>query len=79
MQLAERSRYIMMNAPKKSLKEITSIISALSSPTVLPLEDDNMIAIHSVIPIQEFWDVMEQLKKAGATGIVILPIENMIM
>ena len=69
----------MMNAPKKSLKEITSIISALSSPTVLPLEDDNMIAIHSVIPIQEFWDVMEQLKKAGATGIVILPIENMIM
>jgi ATP phosphoribosyltransferase len=78
-QLAERSRYIMMNAPKKSLKEITSVISALSSPTVLPLEDENMIAIHSVIPIQEFWDVMEQLKKAGATGIVILPIENMIM
>jgi ATP phosphoribosyltransferase len=78
-QLAERSRYIMMNAPKSSLKEITSIISALSSPTVLPLEDEHMIAIHSVIPIQEFWEVMEKLKGAGATGIVILPIENMIM
>jgi len=78
-QLAERSRYIMMNAPKSSLKEITSIISALSSPTVLPLEKEDMIAIHSVIPIQEFWVVMEKLKAAGATGIVILPIENMIM
>lgn len=78
-QLASRSRYIMMNAPKSALKEITSIISALSSPTVLPLEDENMIAIHSVIPIQEFWEVMERLKGAGATGIVILPIENMIM
>jgi ATP phosphoribosyltransferase len=78
-QLAERSRYIMMNAPKDSLKEITSIISALSSPTVLPLENEDMIAIHSVIPIQEFWVVMEKLKAAGATGIVILPIENMIM
>jgi ATP phosphoribosyltransferase len=78
-QLAERSRYIMMNAPKSSLNEITSIISALSSPTILPLADENMIAIHSVIPIKEFWDVMERLKAAGATGIVILPIENMIM
>jgi ATP phosphoribosyltransferase len=78
-QLAERSRYIMMNAPKSSLTKITSIISALSSPTVLPLADENMIAIHSVIPIKEFWDVMEKLKAAGATGIVILPIENMIM
>lgn len=78
-QLAQRSRYIMMNAPKRSLKEITSIISALNSPTVLPLEDEEMIAIHSVIPINEFWDIMERLKSAGATGIVILPIENMIM
>lgn len=78
-QLAERSRYIMMNAPKSSLKKITSIISALNSPTILPLADENMIAIHSVIPIKEFWDIMEKLKAAGATGIVILPIENMIM
>lgn len=78
-QLAERSRYIMMNAPKTSLSEITSIISSLSSPTILPLADENMIAIHSVIPIKEFWGIMERLKAAGATGIVILPIENMII
>ena len=78
-QLAQRSRYIMMNAPKESQKEILSIISALKSPTVLPLADENMVAIHSVVPINQFWTITEKLKSAGATGIVILPIENMIM
>lgn len=78
-QLAERSRYIMMNAPKSALDRISGIIPALKSPTVLPLADDDMIAIHSVIPINQFWEVMEELKAAGATGIVILPIENMIL
>lgn len=78
-QLAERSRYIMMNAPKSALQTITRIIPALKSPTVLPLAEDDMIAIHSVIPIHQFWEVMEELKAAGATGIVILPIENMIL
>ncbi len=77
-QKAERSRYIMMNAPEDALEEITSIIPSLNSPTVLPLADKNMIAIHSVIPLDEFWEVMEQLKEAGATGIVVMPIENMI-
>lgn len=78
-QTAERSRYIMMNAPKSSLDEITKIIPSLKSPTILPLAESDMIAIHSVIPIKAFWDVMEKLKGAGATGIVILPIENMII
>lgn len=78
-QLAERSRYILMNAPKSALQKITGIIPALKSPTVLPLADPDMIAIHSVIPIHQFWEVMEELKAAGATGIVILPIENMIL
>jgi ATP phosphoribosyltransferase len=78
-QLAQRSRYIMMNAPKASQDEILRIISALKSPTVLPLADPEMVAIHSVVPINEFWTITEKLKIAGATGIVILPIENMIM
>lgn len=77
-QLAENSRYIMMNAPKSALEEITKIIPSLNSPTVLPLADENMIAIHTVIPIAKFWEVMEELKNAGATGIVMLPIQNMI-
>ncbi len=78
-QQADRSRYIMMNAPTQAVDKICEIIPSLNSPTVLPLADDNMVAIHSVIPIEEFWEVMEQLKEAGATGIVILPIENMIV
>lgn len=77
-QLAESSRYILMNAPKDSLEKITDIIPSLNSPTVLPLANPDMIAIHTVIPITKFWEVMEQLKDAGATGIVMLPIQNMI-
>ncbi len=78
-QQAERSRYIMMNAPKSAVVKIKDIIPSLNSPTVMPLADENMVAIHTVIPIDEFWIVMERLKKEGATGIVILPIESMIL
>lgn len=77
-QQAENSRYIMMNAPKSALASITDIIPSLNSPTVLPLADDSMIAIHTVVPITKFWEVMEELKAAGASGIVMLPIQNMI-
>jgi len=77
-QLAENSRYIMMNAPKDALEKIVDIIPSLNSPTVLPLADTNMIAVHTVIPISKFWEVMEELKEAGAEGIVMLPIQNMI-
>lgn len=78
-QQAERSRYIMMNAPEDAVSKIKDIIPSLKSPTVMPLADNGMVAIHTVIPIDEFWIVMERLKEAGATGIVILPIESMIL
>ena len=78
-QTAEKSKYIMMNAPKDAVDKITKLIPSLKSPTVLPLAENDLVAIHSVIPIKKFWSVMEQLKEAGATGIVILPIENMIL
>ena len=78
-QAADESRYIMMNAPRASLEKISHIIPSLNSPTVLPLANPDMIAIHSVISIREFWVVMEKLKEAGATGIVMLPIQNMIL
>lgn len=76
---AAESRYIMMNAPEKSVPEIKEIIPSLKSPTVMPLADNGMVAIHTVVPITTFWDIMEQLKEAGATGIVMLPIESMIV
>ncbi|MEX0661377.1 MAG: ATP phosphoribosyltransferase [Balneolaceae bacterium] len=78
-QFAAKSRYIMMNAPQESVPEIKKIIPSLKSPTVMPLADNGMVAIHTVIPLATFWDVMEQLKDAGATGIVMLPIESMIV
>lgn len=78
-QKAERSRYIMMNAPEDSLPKIREIIPSLKSPTVMPLAEENMVAIHTVIPLDQFWVVMEQLKSEGASGIVILPIESMIL
>jgi ATP phosphoribosyltransferase len=78
-QLAERSRYIMMNAPRESLETISQLIPSLKSPTILPLADPDMIAIHSVIPTDKFWEVMEELKSAGASGIVMLPVESMIV
>jgi ATP phosphoribosyltransferase len=78
-QLAERSRYIMMNAPRESLEIISGLIPSLKSPTILPLADQDMIAIHSVIPTDKFWEVMEELKAAGASGIVMLPVESMIV
>lgn len=77
-QHAAKSRYIMMNAPEEAVPEIKRIIPSLKSPTVMPLADNGMVAIHTVVPLSTFWDVMEQLKEAGATGIVMLPIESMI-
>lgn len=77
-QKAERSRYIMMNAPEDAIPEIRKIIPSLKSPTIVPLADEGMVAIHTVVPISTFWQVMELLKEAGASGIVMLPIESMI-
>ena len=76
---ARTSKYLMMNAPKESIDKITSIISSLKSPTVLPLADDKMVAIHAVIPSDKFWTMIEDLKAAGASGILLLPIDNMII
>jgi len=76
---AKQTKYIMMNAPKTSLEKITKIIPGLKSPTVLSLAEPGMIAIHSVVPENVFWEVIEKLKKAGASGILVSPIEKMIV
>lgn len=76
---AAESRYIMMNAPEKAVPKIKDMLPSMKSPTVMPLADDGMVAIHTVIPIDTFWEVMEKLKAAGATDIVMLPIESMIV
>jgi ATP phosphoribosyltransferase len=77
--LARRRKYIMMNAPRKALSKIEAILPGLESPTVVPLAEEGMIAIHSVVAEDTFWDDIERLKEAGATGILVLPIEKIIL
>ncbi len=76
---AQKSKYIMMNVPKNSLEKIIEIIPSLKSPTILPLADENLLAVHAVISENKFWEINEELKKAGASGILSLPIENIIL
>jgi ATP phosphoribosyltransferase len=75
---ARNSKYIMI-IPKNALDTIRNIVPALKSPTILPLADENMLALHAVIPSDKFWEINDDLKKAGASGILVIPIENMIL
>jgi ATP phosphoribosyltransferase len=76
---ARGKRYIMLNAPLSAMPTLKKIIPALKSPTVVPLTEPGMVALHSVIAGDVFWDVMEQLKHAGASDIVVVPIETIIV
>jgi ATP phosphoribosyltransferase len=76
---ARNSKYIMMNIPKANLETFLSIIPSLKSPTIMPLADNQLLAIHAVIPSDKFWQIADDLKAAGASGILLLPIENIIL
>jgi len=77
--LAARGRkYLMMNAPADQLAELETLLPALESPTVIPLAHDGMIAIHSVVGADEVWGLLPRLKSAGASGILVLPIEKIV-
>jgi ATP phosphoribosyltransferase len=70
---------MMMNAPLTAVPRLKRIIPSLKSPTVVPLAEEGMVALHSVIAEDVFWDVMERLKKAGASDIIVVPIETIIV
>lgn len=76
---AKYSKYLMMNIPKESLTEVSEILPSIKSPTVMPLADSSLLAVHAVIPKDKFWDITDELKRLGASGILLLPIENMIV
>lgn len=76
---AKNHRYILMNAPNDKLGEIIRVIPGMKSPTILPLAIEGWSSLHSVVPESIFWDVLEQLKAAGAEGILVVPIERMIL
>jgi ATP phosphoribosyltransferase len=76
---AKNSKYLMMNVEKDSLKALLNLIPSLKSPTVLSLADENMLAVHAVIPAEKFWEIVNDIKSAGASGILLLPIENIVL
>ncbi|HAV22734.1 MAG: ATP phosphoribosyltransferase [Ignavibacteria bacterium GWA2_55_11] len=75
---AQGKRYLMMNAPADAVPQLQRIIPSLKSPTVVPLAERGMVAVHSVVAEDVFWDVMERLKQAGASDIIVVPIETII-
>ncbi len=76
---ARRTKYVMMNAPESALAEIRSILPGMKSPTIVPLAEPGMIAVHTAVPEEYFWDVIERLKRAGATDLLVVPVEKMVV
>jgi ATP phosphoribosyltransferase len=76
---AKNNKYILLNAPNNNLQKIISLLPGMKSPTVLPLAQPGWSSVHSVLKENEFWDIIEQLKEAGAEGILVIPIEKMIV
>ena len=76
---AKKSKYILMNVPNAKIDEISSILPVLKSPTSMPLAQEGWSSLHSVIDENDFWEVIDQLKNAGAEGILVCPIEKMVV
>jgi len=76
---ARNTKYMLLNAPNKSVKDICNVLPGMKSPTVLPLRESGWSSIHSVITEDEFWEKIDQLKALGAQGILVVPIEKMIL
>lgn len=76
---AKNNKYILLNAPNDKLSEIIALLPGMKSPTVLPLAEPGWSSVHSVLNENDFWEIIEQLKGAGAQGILVVPIEKMIL
>ncbi|MES2275862.1 MAG: ATP phosphoribosyltransferase [Bacteroidota bacterium] len=76
---AKETKYVVLNAPSDSLTEILKLLPGVKSPSVVPLAEEGWVAVHTVIPERDFWDRISQLKQAGAQGIVVMPIEKIIL
>lgn len=76
---ARKNKYILMNAPNDSIDEIINILPGMKSPTIMPLAEAGWSSIHTVIEEKHFWEIIDELKEAGAEGILVAPIEKMIV
>lgn len=77
--IAEDKKYVRMNAPKARLAEIVEVLPGLKSPTIIPLADEEWCSVHAVLDEKHFWEIVGQLKALGAEGILVTPIEKMIL
>ncbi|MBP1639854.1 MAG: hisG [Bacteroidetes bacterium] len=79
VQAAEGKKYILLNAPNKNIEDIIAVLPGITSPTIMPLAKEGWSSMHSVLPEKRFWEIIGKLKSLGAEGILVLPIEKMIM
>lgn len=79
VQKGKSSKYVLLNAPNESLEKIVSLIPGMRSPTILPLAQKGWSSVHSVLSEDQFWENIEELRAAGAEGILVVPIEKMIL
>ena len=79
VQRAKNTKYVLMNVPDNKIEEVSNILPVLKSPTVLPLAEKGWSSLHSVIDEDAFWSVIDKLKKAGAEGILVIPIDKMVL
>lgn len=77
--IADGKKYVRMNAPKSQIAEIAKVLPGLKSPTIIPLADEDWCSVHSVLDEKQFWEIVGQLKALGAEGILVTPIEKMIL
>lgn len=76
---SKNNKYILLNAPNDQLDQICSILPGMKSPTIMPLAEEGWSSVHSVVNEKKFWEIIGQLKEAGAQGILVIPIEKMIL
>ena len=76
---AKETKYVVLNVHRDNLPAIIAMLPGVKSPSVVPLAEENWVAVHTVIPERDFWDRISQLKQAGAQGIVVMPIEKIIL
>ncbi|WP_347160363.1 ATP phosphoribosyltransferase [Pontibacter chitinilyticus] len=79
VQRARKAKYILLNAPNDSLETISALLPGIKSPTILPLAEEGWSSLHSVVNEDDFWEIIEKIKDAGAQGILVIPIEKMIV
>jgi ATP phosphoribosyltransferase len=76
---AQDKKYVMMNVPKDRLNDIIAVLPGIKSPTVIPLSESDWCAVHTVLDEERFWEIINKLKELGAQGILVTPIEKMIL